>query len=263
MFQLPDINAMNKAAVESHRKRKGKPPSPRGKPCEFCSGKSKHMIAYFDLFGDAKTRDIPKGYIPICEECWEKGSLSEGYFDCDGCTKMFVTNYTWECYYRDTDAGRLCLECAFLEALQDPEFWVYQEDLDYLKELLAAGKAKQAFQWLQRKAKHLIGVRMTYWEDHLIFQGNVELDSWSGARITGSSSTEPTVEGGVREIVDKLEKVLVNTTMRDFLVTMGKPPANPRCALIIDAVYQFAVSIGIYFEKKYSVPKKYFLEKTA
>jgi hypothetical protein len=260
MWSLPSIDKLNKRAVDEHRKRKGRAPSPRGKTCECCDSKAKYMIAWHDNFGDAKTREIPKGYIPVCEKCNDDGRWQEGYFDCADCGKTFIENYTWELYYQDADDGRICLECAFDRALDsdDPDEnpWVYQEDVDRLEKWLKAGEIDLAFEWLRNKVKHLIGVEMTYWEDRLIFQANVTLDSSTGGTVRGFQEADSGPAAGLREILDHLKKVLVNTTVRDFLVNLGAPAPEPaRVALILDGGYQFCCSLGIYFERKYSGAK--------
>jgi len=252
---------MNERAVEEHRQRKGRPPAKSGKTCDSCDSKKvKELIPYFDSFGEAAVRQIPKGYIAVCQKCYDSGRWQEGYFDCDACNRTFVGNYTWECYHVDTDDGRLCLECAFNRALDsdDPSEnpWVYQTDIDRLEKWIKAGKTDEAFDWIRNKVRHLIAVETTYWEDRLIFQANVTLDSYTGGTVRGFSEADSGPAAGLREINDHLKKVLVNTTVRDFLVNLGAPAPEPaRVALILDGGYQFATSIGIYFERKFTGSK--------
>jgi hypothetical protein len=256
MWALPNIASLNARAEADYKKKQSK--TLRGKKCE-CGKKATHAEEIYDIFGN---KDVPKHREYLCEDDHCKACFDESYFWCDGCSRYHVLNYTWELYNRfDEKTGeQICLRCAFEEALKsdDPSenVWVYQKDIDILETWLNSGETDKAFKWLTRKAKHLIAVESKYWEDHLIFQGNVELDSSSGTRITGFVSSESSREGGLREIVDHLKKVLVNTNVRDFLVNLGAPAPEPaRCALILDGAYQFCVSIGIYFERKYSGAK--------
>ena len=231
MWSLPSIEKLNKRAVEEHRKRKGRDPSPRGKKCESCGSKAKHMIPWHDPFGDAAIREIPKGYIPVCEECYDSGRWQEGYFDCESCGKLFTENYTWELYYRDTEDGRLCLPCAFKEYIEDAAHWLTEVpneiDLD-----------RQSMMRYLQDVPHVIGVETTYWQESLIFIGNAEFDSTTGQQISG----EP-----LGEIIrDALSKA----AMRDLVG--GLSGEKPRCILLLDAGWQFAVSFGVYIDRKFA-----------
>jgi hypothetical protein len=78
MWSLPDLSRLNAQAVAEHKKRRGKAPSPRGKACDSCGKKAVRMIAYHDLFGSEEVRQLPKGFIPVCSECYESGKWEEG-----------------------------------------------------------------------------------------------------------------------------------------------------------------------------------------
>lgn len=245
MWSLPSISKLNAQAVAEHMKRRGRAPSPRGKKCDSCGGRAKHMIPYHDLFGDEKTREIPKGFIPVCSECYESGRWEEGFFSCDGCGKEHVTHYTHEVYFRDYDNGdepaRLCLECAFIEALEgydaESDPWLYKEDLIRLEDGIAEGHHESAMEWIREKAKHLIAVETRYWQEWLAFQANVECDSSSGGRLIGFSSCEPSPLGTVQDVIEHIRAALA---------------IAPRCALILDATYQFSFSLGIYYELEFA-----------
>jgi hypothetical protein len=262
MWSLPNLSALNKRAVSEHKRRRGRAPSLRGKKCDYCDEKAEVAEPYYDIFGD---KDVPKGHVLMCSQHADTGVLQEGYFWCEGCNRYHVRNYTWELYARQTEDGELCLRCAFEEALDsdDPEKnpWVTRADVEQLKGWMARGLEDRAFRWIAQKAKHLIAVESTYWEERLIFQANVELDSSTGERIRGFSSKDSGVAAGVREIIEHLDKVLANTQMRDFLrspaeFVLDGSGQNARCALILDGGYQFAVSIGIYFERVYTRKKE-------
>ena len=254
MWALPSISALNARAEADFKKNKSK--TLRGKKCD-CGKKATHAEEVYDIFGK---KDVPKSTEYLCESDHCRDCFDESVFWCEGCSRYHATNYTWELYYQETENGRLCLRCAFEEALEsdDPSEnpWVYQKDIDQLETWLKAGEVDTAFKWLRNKIKHLIAVESTYWEDHLIFQANVTLDSSTGGLVHGFSSADSGPAAGLREILDHLKKVIANTNVRDFLVNLGVPAPEPaRVALILDGGYQFAVSIGIYFERKYSGAK--------
>jgi hypothetical protein len=254
MWSLPDISALNARAEADYKKKASK--SLRGKKCS-CGEKATHAEEIYDIFGK---KDIPKSIEYLCEGDHCQACFDESVFWCSGCERYQVLNYTWELYNTVVNDEQLCLRCAFEHALEsdDPDEnpWVYQEDVDRLEKWLKAGEVSKAFDWVRHKVKHLIAVESTYWEDHLIFQANVTLDHASGGAVRGFSACDSGPEAGLREILDHLKKVLVNTNVRDFLVNLGAPAPEPaRCALILDGAYQFSVSIGIYFERKFSGAK--------
>ena len=91
-------------------------------------------------------------------------------------------------------------------------------------------------EWIGEKAEHLIGVGSTYWQEWLVFHANVECDSSSGGRLTGFTSCESSPLGTVREVVEHIRAAL---------------GIAPRCALILDATFQFSISLGIYYEREF------------
>src|SRR5262249_23923279 len=109
-----------------------------------------------------------------------------------------------------------------LGALQEnPQNWIPLTDVD-----IAAVTFEQV-----RRAKHLIAVAQET-PKRLKFIGNVEFDSMSGGRIRGFSSADDTTEAGVQEIRE--------------LLTQAREEGHTRAILMLDAAYQFAVSIGVY-----------------
>jgi hypothetical protein len=154
----------------------------------------------------------PKGQVYLCKHHNEMGYPEEDYFTCDDCQKLFIENYTWENYFHCTEDGeKLCLNCHFDREIEDPENWI--TDL------------KQVTWERVRHCKHLIPVQGEHWKERLIFLGTAEFDSMTGEGISGGGLD------GLREIV------------RDGLKDYG------RVIPILDAAYQFAVSIGMYIEK--------------
>lgn len=221
MWSLPDINRINKEAeAESfqskldHAVRTGKMDG-ETLQCEWhdhdtpssCSGKLYHYL-WHDIFSsDAK------GILTLCEHHdGYYGSPSEGYFTCDACDKVFIENYTWELYYHVGEDGIFCLPCYADQVLSEEERWIPLTDENI--EVLSFDKV--------RKAPHIIGVKMPVPEG-IRFVNNVEYDSYTGQGISG---------GGVEEL---------KQTLRDLQAEGVK-----RAILILDAAYQFAVSIAVY-----------------
>ncbi len=83
-----------------------------------------------------------------------------------------------------------------------------------------------------RQYKHLIPVKGEHWKKSLKFIGNTELDSMTGAKITGFSSSS-TREDGLQELRDIVAQALGEAG---------------RCIIILDGQYQFAVSLGVYVD---------------
>lgn len=219
MWSLPNIRQLNEEAISNASKlnkavETGYLDGKKIK-CEWCEKKAKHIYPWYDVFGD-----VPKGIIGLCDEHDHYyGSPSEGFFICDNCEKVFAENYTWELYYRNTEDGKICLNCAFDNYIKEDENWITS-----LKEI----------KWENIKSSpHIIPVEGKHWEDHLEFIGNVEFDNMSGEKITGSSSTTSR-EDGINELKDIVKELLSD---------------HKKCILILDAAYQFAVSIGVYVRK--------------
>jgi len=220
MWSLPDIKRLNDEAVKNASKLNKAVETGHldGKKikCDWCDKPAKYIYPWYDIFSD-----VPKGIIGLCEEHdYYYGSPSEGFFTCADCGKVFITNYTWENYFTDTDDGdRLCLNCYFNREIKNKLNWITK-----IKDIT----------WERVKAsKHLIPVRGTHWEEYLEFIGNIEFDNLSGEKVTGFSSTSSR-EDGLDELRD-----LVREAFRK----------KKKCILVLDAAYQFAVSIGVYVRK--------------
>lgn len=222
MWSLPDIVRMNAeaasaresllGAVEKHLDSQGNPIQ-----CDYCDSDAVEVTPYFDIFGDD-----PKGVVAMCPEHHAAyGSTPEGYFWCDGCERLMVENYTWELYSACTDSGQFCLNCHRENELLEPDNWIFLTE-----EQIAALNFDRV-----RHAKHLVAVGQKAPKD-LEFLGNVEFDSMTGGRIRGYCSADDTPDAGVAEIRD--------------LLTQAREDGHKRAILILDAGYQFAVSIGVY-----------------
>jgi hypothetical protein len=218
MWSLPDINRMNSEAASEKKKLERAVRTgflDRKKlTCEWdghslCEGELRHYL-WYDIFSDD-----PKGILTLYEQHdGYYGSPSEGYFECSDCQQVFTENYTWEMYYHCEDGGMLCLPCYAGRSLADDSNWIPLTD--------AAIKA--ITEKTVRKAKHLIAVEMPVPKD-IRFVNNVEFDSMDGHCISG---------GGVDELKETLCAL--------------QSEGEDRAILILDAAYQFAVSIAVYAE---------------
>lgn len=217
MWSLPDINRMNSEASKEKTKleRAAEIGVMDGEAlkCEWeghdgdCEGELRHYF-WYDIFSDD-----PKGILTLCEHHdGYYGSPSEGYFECEHCNRVFVENYTWELYYAIHEGSQLCLPCFAYEVLHDEDRWIPLTD-----ERIDALTFNDV-----RKAPHCIGVKMPVPKE-IRFVNNVEFDSMDGHCISG---------GGLDELKETLR------TLHD--------EGETKAILILDAAYQFAVSIGVY-----------------
>lgn len=211
MWSLPNIKRMNEQAALAYELTKGQTAKDILRG-KKCDFCSKKATYYRDWYD--VFGDVPKGRMFMCQAHEDH---DEGYFYCDECGKTFIDNYTWELYYAHVDGEVLCLNCYLDREVFNDENWVTQP---------------KHVTWERiSKAKHLIPVEGEHWRKYLDFVGNVEFDSMTGETVVGFSST-CSRETGVNEL-------------RDLVRKAGKP-----CMLILDAGYQFAVSIGVYVRKQ-------------
>jgi hypothetical protein len=227
MWALPEIHRLNEEASRLAKVNLNKTEKQlcRGERCEMCDSKAVHATPWYDVFSDD-----PKGYIYQCKKHSMEG-LPEGYFYCDRCGRDFIENYTWEYYFHDDPktCERICLNCALDDEINNDENWITN--------------VKEVTFDRVREAKHLIPVKGEHWTKYLHFIGNTTLDSMTGAKVTGFSSSS-TREDGLSELRDLVAKALGEA---------GK------CSIILDGAYQFAVSLGVYTwneEKKNYVGEK-------
>jgi hypothetical protein len=158
--------------------------------------------------------DDPKGILALCEaHDGYYGNPTEGYFTCDDCGRVFVENYTWELYYTSDEDGMYCLPCAAEHYISEEENWI-----ELTPENIAAVDFKRV-----RKAKHVIGVEMPV-PKSIKFYDNAEFDNMDGHQINGSA---------IQEVLES-----------------ARADGYKRALLILDAAYQFAVSIGVYVDSK-------------
>jgi len=219
MWSLPDIRRLNDEAVVKYEQNKKKTEKQLccRQHCDFCDKKANHALEYYDIFSD-----FPKGHVFMCKECIDKyGDIPEGNFYCDDCQRLHIENYTWENYVTfdlNTDEA-LCLNCAFDREIKKDQNWITSSD---------------EVTWSRvRSSKHLIPVKGNHWEKHMEFIGNTEFDSMTGGKLTGFSSCS-TIDDGLQDLRKIVNEALTKAE---------------RCILILDAGYQFSVSIGVYIER--------------
>jgi hypothetical protein len=225
MWSLPDITRLNANAAAKAKKLKREAASKRKPNCEFwkCSQQATRSYLVYDIFSDD-----PKDILHLCEQHdGFSGEPCEGYFTCNGCGRVMVENYTWEIYHVEMDGESLCLRCAADRHFSNTRNWIdpklvkkvvlapYEPTLNGQNVLLfdtATGVLNLA------RCKHVLGVQQPLPEG-IKFVENFEFDSLDGHQISG---------GDVLETIHALNE--------------------PFCP-VLDAGYQFAVSIGLYVRR--------------
>lgn len=233
MWSLPDIVAMNMNAagkaignkwdllIDQKLDESGEKAvcECSGWPGMDCGGELRPTL-WYDIFSDDA-----KGLLWLCEAHeGYSGSPMEGYFYCGWCDRTFIENYTWENYYKLVDDCEIyCLNCARDIYLEDGENWLKLDgrSLVGLRRLVESGVK------LERKAPHLFAVGQAPEEAGLKFLGNVEFDSMGGSRLYGGNGTMELFE----------------------LLREAARYRHKRAILILDAAYQFAVSVGVYVDR--------------
>jgi len=153
--------------------------------------------------------DDPKGVTFLCAN--HAGEHDEDFIDCADCERLMIDHITWERYVHDTPDGPICLNCYAKRVMDDPKAWVP----------LTKARIDMVDFSLLRKAPHIIAVSGP--THGLQFHGNTEFDNMDGHCISG---------GGLDEIKATLHK--------------ARKEGKRKALLVLDAAYQFAVSIGVY-----------------
>lgn len=210
MWSLPNIVHMNNEAAAQHKAQKKSKKEPWAD--QTCNYCDK-PATNAEAYFDIFDDKIPKGYICTCDEHYEyHGGAHEEYFHCDSCGRLMVESYTWERYQTvlPDDQESMCLCCAFEKYVADKRHWL---------------KAPPGTVGLDRLEciPHVIAVDSHYHEKKLTFVGNAEFDSMDGHQISG----EP-----IGDIAEQAIK------------------KHGSCIILMDAVYQFAVSFGVYVRKQ-------------
>jgi hypothetical protein len=213
MWSLPEIKSLNARATANlpalrrEQKRKFKP------NCEVygCTQPAIESVEWFDIFSDT-----PKGLVHVCG-CHSPEDV-EGNFRCDGCQRILADHYTWERYQTTYDGETLCLKCAAERYFADDDHWIDPRAVKAV--VLDASCGAWFFDAATgvlnvARCRHVLGVSQPL-PQGIKFVENFEFDSLDGHQISGG---------------DVLETIRLLT--------------EPFCP-VLDAAYQFAVSIGLY-----------------
>ena len=117
----------------------------------------------------------------------------------------------------------MCFSCALSLYLRDEKRWI---------ELTARRITGLRFDEV-RSASHVLAAGMIV-PKRIVRVGSVLFDSLTGGTIRTSSTCDRTPDSGVEQI-------------RDFL-RHAKQQGHNKATLILDGMYQFAVSIGVYVQ---------------
>jgi hypothetical protein len=208
--------ASDRAVNARQRLRVIPPPAPSDR-CLTCGGSSTYVILLYDIFGNDVTREIPTGYVPLCEECRRTGRWRAwGYFECGDCGKVMKKDRTWENYLLDSEEGHFCIPCALKRYMRDDGNW-------FTKVPREADPDDESFPGYLYDAPHYVPKESLFWQPDLVCVGKAEFDQDDGQQISG----EP-----MRDII------------REAL------EARPRYLILIDAIHDDIASYGIYIERE-------------
>jgi hypothetical protein len=208
MWSLPDIAAMNKRAEASRLTLEQRVEAINSGKSEEKCDTCNAVATRAELIYDIFSDD-PKNLVAACAE---HEIEDEDNFTCVDCDRLMVLNYTWEIYRSITEEGdELCLPCAAKRYIADDSNWI-----NLTPEEIAMVDVKRLTQ-----CKHVIGVKMPI-PKGIEFVDNFEFDSGNLQQISGRDWRE--------------------------VLTEQMNAGRKRAILILDAAYQFAVSIGIYVD---------------
>jgi len=222
MWSLPDIQRMNERAAAQSRQVKREAARKRKPQCSHygCEQRAAKSFLYYDIFSNQ-----PKGVVHVCDR--HHNGLQpddDELFFCEGCQRVMVDHYAWERYQVVIGDTVLCLKCAAKQYFSDPKNWI---DPKLVKSVVVepydprkngtntplfsprTGKLNVA------RSPHVLGVKQPL-PRGIAFVENAEFDRMEGHQISGRS-----LLGVIREL-------------------------NQPFAPVLDAGWQFAVSIGIY-----------------
>ena len=211
MWSLPDINKLNAHAAARAQQLRTEAARKRKPDCDIygCSHRATDSTLWYDIFSDD-----PKGVVHTCpEHSWED---DPDLFRCENCERVMVDHYTWERYQVELNGDVLCLSCAAKRYFEESRNWIDPRKVSAVvfnqQEMLfdpANGLLDIA------RCRHVLGVKQPL-PGGVVFHDNAEFDSQDGRQISG-----------------------------DNLLDIIRGLDQPFCP-VLDAAYQFAVSIGIY-----------------
>jgi hypothetical protein len=219
MWSLPDINSLNARAAANAKNLQREVRRKRKPNCEHwnCNAKAKFSYLVYDIFSAD-----PKGVIHLCESHdGSSGDPLEGYFTCAHCERVMAENYTWELYYTHLDDQTVCLSCAAEIYFADEQNWIAPATVNQVV-LIPKGPPlfdSQSGVLNVARCPHVLAVKQPV-PAEILFVDNAEFDNCNGHQISGDN---------LLEVIKRLDQ--------------------PFCP-VLDAAYQFAVSIGIYVRGK-------------
>ena len=236
MFCLPNIKRLNDEAASREIKREIEDliANPQVHPCQVCQWHDINRQAdYAHPFHDIYSNDA-KGVLFVCDEHEGYGGEPyEGYFRCEKCDRVLVENYSWEMFFVYVEEhGTLCLPCALKTFIANHENWVdprrvkNADFVDFEERIFIAETGTLNLAAIE----HLIGVRMPI-PKSLVFYRNVEFDGLSKCELATTMSTFGPGHGE-HSVLSVIEEIAEQ--------------GYTECLVILDAVYQFAASIGVY-----------------
>jgi hypothetical protein len=207
---------MNARAATAASKLKRTARNKRKPKCEHwnCDSRATRSYLVYDIFSD-DAKDV----LHFCERHdGYSGDPMEGYFTCANCDRVMAENYTWELYRVELDGETLCLKCAAELYFGDPKNWIKPQKVKSVT--LEPGGAPLFHAKLGvlnlARCQHVLGVQQPL-PAGIKFVENAEFDSCDGHQISGRR-------------------------FLDMISDLDGQPFVP----VLDAGYQFAVSIGLY-----------------
>ena len=241
MWSLPDIKRLNSLNSEAQLNRKRLEEAVRtgvldGKTlrcCEYtkhCRGPLEHRL-WYDIYSDG-----PRWIVSMCEFHRIRFGRPENFFTCFNCQRWMAKVYVYTLPFTITEDGwPVCLRCAAQRYVEKEDNWIALRDEDI---------AVVGFYAIQC-APHVLDACMPLAEtvaEKIQLFDRVALDNETCGMIFGIGCQDPTPESAVEALREILEE--------------AKNAGHDRALLIIDGVYEFAFSIGVYVRAAVMDPKQ-------
>jgi hypothetical protein len=209
IFRLNAAAAANAEQIERKAKRQRKP------NCDHptCNRRSDRSFLVYDIFSEA-----PKDALKFCRHhlglCADP---ARGYFLCSQCARIMVRNYAWEVYSVERDGKTVCLRCAAAAHFNDPQNWIEPRQVKSVIVEPHGGPLFDSGGEILNVARcpRVLSVNQPLPAGVEFFE-NAEFGRTGGIQISG------------RHLLDTIQHL--------------DEPFVP----VLDADYQFAVSIGLY-----------------
>jgi hypothetical protein len=212
MWSLPDINRLNAEAASNTNRIRREAARERKPQCEIhgCTERASESTLWFDVFSED-----PKGVIHTCSDhSWED---DPDLFRCENCERVMVDHYTYERYSVELHGDVLCLQCAAKRYFGLEQNWIEPHAVRQVRLERRDGPLfdRETGVLNIARCRHVLAVRQPL-PSGIAFFDNAEFDCCIGHQISGDN---------LLSIIQRLDQ--------------------PFCP-VLDATYQFAVSIGIY-----------------